>query len=162
MRLPWDKIYRAFPELDRFSDQECERYLLQARSQKRIGPIPGLLALATVAAWCLAAVPMVQSWFRRGYFRGPGHIDPVRTGLLLAAVIGTPLLVYYVARDVRLRRALRHRLDNARCPRCRQSLLGLPMIPGAPRPAVRCTECGQDIDLAEIGLTPADILPRQN
>lgn len=160
MRLPRDKIYRAFAELDRFSDEECERFLLQARAQKRIGPIPLLFAAAAVLAWCVAAVPMVQSWFRRGYFRGPGPIDLFRTGLLIAAVVGTTLLVYYIARDGRLRRALRHRIDNARCPRCKQSLLGLPMLDGETSPTVRCTECGESIRLAPIGLTPVDILPR--
>jgi hypothetical protein len=160
VRFPWNRIYRAFPELDRFSDEECERFLLQARAQRRIGPLPGLLALVGIAGWCIAAVPMVQSWFRRGYFRGPGPIDPVRTGALIAAVVGSTLLVYYLARDFRLRRALRHRIDNARCPGCRQSLLGLPLLAETPSPAVRCTECGEAIELGAIGLTPADILPR--
>jgi hypothetical protein len=161
MRFPWNKIYRAFAELDRFSDEECERFLLQARAQRRVGPLPLVLAVVAVLGWCLAAVPMIRSWFRRGYFRGPGPIDAVRTGLLIAAVVGTPLLVYYIARDVRLRRALRGRIDNARCPRCRQSLLGLPMLDESPTPAVRCTECGGSIELTPIGLTPADLLPRR-
>ena len=161
MRLPWDKVYRAFPELDRFSDEECERYLLQARAQKSVGPYPLLLAVASLVPWCVAAVPMVQSWFRRGYFRGPPPIAPLKTGLLIAAVVGTPLLVYHVVRDFRLRRSVGERIDNARCPSCKQSLLGLPLLADVPEPSVRCTECGGSIELAAIGLTPADILPRK-
>lgn len=30
MRIPTHKIYRAFPELDRFSDEECERMMVRA------------------------------------------------------------------------------------------------------------------------------------
>jgi Zn ribbon nucleic-acid-binding protein len=74
--------------------------------------------------------------------------------------VGTTLLVYCLARDFRLRRALRHRIDNARCPGCRQPLLGLPLLAESEVPTVRCTECGEAVELAAIGLTPADILPR--
>jgi hypothetical protein len=161
MRLPWDKVYRAFPELDRFSDEECERYILQVRSQKKVGALPGVLSFLSVLLWILLGFPAI-AWAMRGPGASSEPIMMLKGALVIAGVVGTPFLTYYVVRDYRLRRALRDRIDNARCPKCRQSLLGLPLIPGAPRPAVRCTECGGFIELGTIGLTPTDILPRGN
>ncbi len=34
MRIPFSKVYRAFPELDRFSDAECRRLVVRARVER--------------------------------------------------------------------------------------------------------------------------------
>jgi hypothetical protein len=162
MRLPWDKVYRAFPELDRFSDEECERYILQVKAQKKIGPYPGLLTFGSVLLCIIFGAPIGGKWLFEGPATGPDAVFMLRGAALICGFAGVPAFTYCITRDVRLRRALRARIDNARCPTCKQSLLGLPLIPGAPRPAVRCTECGGYIELSTIGLTPTDILPREN
>jgi hypothetical protein len=81
------------------------------------------------------------------------------------AVVLTGLLAGLLARDVVLLHLLRREVHKARCPGCRQSLMGLPITfrsLGPPEPGdakVRCPECGRQWVLFDIGLTPQDLVP---
>jgi len=177
MRIPWSKPYRAFPELDRFSDDECERYVLQVRAQ-RLGsrwlPPAGLLLTVPASMYAIVYASLdIGEWVRdfdvwlfrmiRGTWPpvevGPGEfLVWIGLGLL---VVGGPALLYMIPRDALLRRAIANRLRLARCPKCRQSLVGLPVraLPEAygGGPGVTCPECGTEHVLAKIGLTSDDI-----
>jgi DNA-directed RNA polymerase subunit RPC12/RpoP len=164
MRIPREKIYRAFPELDPFSDEECERFVLQVQTQKRIGPWPFLagagvflfLAIVVYPALGFAAVN-IRIRIRSDEFR------TITAVVLMTILFGAPLLAGLHIRDRRLRRAIGDRINLARCSHCRHSLLGLPLLgDDSPDPSVRCPECGQVLRLADLGLTPADLIPRSS
>jgi hypothetical protein len=55
MRLPVSKIYRGFPELDPFTDTECEMYVARARSRK-LGSGCLMAVVAVVAGIACAVV----------------------------------------------------------------------------------------------------------
>lgn len=148
MRIPLNKIYRAFPELDRFSDEQCERYVLQAMriSGRRRLVRHTLEASVGVGIFFLVlfAVASVSPMT-------PGRGFIVAYAVLLVAL---PIVGWLIARDQLLRQAIKARLTSARCPACDYSLLGLP-VHGE---VVVCPECGEAIDLEHHGLTEADLL----
>ena len=145
MRIPREKIYRAFPELDPFSDEECERFVLQVKTQKRIGPWPWLagaavflfLAVIVYPALGFAAVN-IRIRIRSNEFR------TITAVVLMAILFGAPLLAGLHIRDRRLRRAIADRIHSARCSSCRHSLLGLPLLDDdSPDPTLRSPQFGQ-------------------
>ena len=176
MRIPLSKIYRAFSELDRFSDEECERYVRYVSQQRQptrflIGVVPAVVCVAVIAVLVLMEVyagPAVRS--ARDWVNSiVDMIAPDMTEDLadmvfllfwLLMLIGMPYIVMLMTRDWHLRRGIRGRLETAHCPSCRQGLLGLPLIAGARLPTVRCPECGTVLILEEIGVTPDDLLVR--
>jgi hypothetical protein len=158
MRFPWSKIYRAFPELDGFPDEECERYVLQVRAQGRTGCVPGMAGILGAIAFAVVAPPGYGRLSAQAPLWFPSDFSPLvlLVGLVLAAAMPALLM-----RDQLLIRAIRTRIDNARCTMCKHSLLGLPLLAGETAgPAVRCPECGSVIVLSAIGLLPGDLLPR--
>lgn len=156
MRLPYAKVYRAFPELDRFSDAECERFVLQAtrgsfrrwlqRTTLRTGA-----ALAAFIAW-FAVMLLLNGLL--GAIRSRADWVSVVMVAFSTGFVAFPLIVSLLVRDAWLRRAVRARLVSAQCPACEYSMLGLPVVNGI----AKCPECGQGLDLAKLGLTPADLL----
>ncbi|MEX2217696.1 MAG: hypothetical protein WD749_02965 [Phycisphaerales bacterium] len=162
MRIPVRKIYRSFPDLDAFSDAECERFILQATSQR-----PWMLGWAVLvgaglaALWLFVLIPLIVL--------AADAIGPKLTSdaalaisgitLTTLAVLGTLLPAMWV-RDTLLIRTIRDRIALARCPFCGQSLLGLPLLANSERETVRCPECGRVVILEEIGLRHAELIPR--
>ena len=63
MRLPVSKLYRAFPELDPFTDEQCIAYVVTAKQRHRIRTIAGGLVVFVV---------MVFSWMFMGAVFGWG------------------------------------------------------------------------------------------
>ncbi len=160
MRLPLRKVYRAFPELDRFSDEECERYVLQARAQRRIGPHPYLVGVGVAFACLFTLVALGRSVARTMRTHAVMEVLVPLGTCIVPAALG--MLAGLAVRDWLLRRALRKRIDNARCTTCRHSLLGLPLLePRSETEAVRCPECGSVMVLERLGLTAADLMPRK-
>jgi hypothetical protein len=179
MRIPLAKVYRAFPELDRFPDHECERFVKRARrTQLRWMWLP-VLALPVSLALAIASVALVASTLE-AQIRAINHAADRVLGGAFEAVLGSsvypsdilmplcvlllislgPWLTFAVLRDTLLRRAIARRLEIANCTGCDHSLLGLPLLEDHPKPAVRCPECGREMVLAEIGLTPEDLIAR--
>jgi DNA-directed RNA polymerase subunit RPC12/RpoP len=154
MRIPLRKTYRAFPELDRFSDEDCERYLRYAN--RRAGTRIGCAMLLAIAISMIAWGPLVFIGLRAAAPRldmGTGfEVFMMLTATIAITIV--PALAGLFARDRVLLAAIRDRLQSARCPQCTFSLLGLPVANGI----VRCPECGSRITLAEHDLTPDDIL----
>lgn len=164
MRLPLARIYRAFPELDVFTNEECERFVIRVRSWS--GPV------AKFAGWC-------WFWFGTGafllgfgllsaagsLFSAPRPPDQSRSlwdlstlaiaAIVLAGGVGGIYFLSLLLRDWLLIRAIRLRVLLANCPKCEQSMLGVPCEEGS----VRCPECGTLHALAKLGLTPEDLRP---
>ena len=159
MRLPISKIYRAFPELDRFSDEQCLVYVARARSRK-LGSGCLMLVGASLAGIGAAAVmailtsqlflPIAKSMG----LRASAELELAGGMLLFGAHIVVAFLVGLMIRDAWLRRAILGCLESDRCPKCDYSLLGLPVHAGV----VTCPECGFASELKTMGVTEEDLL----
>jgi hypothetical protein len=151
VRVPLEKIYRAFPELDSFSDEECWRYVLQVRAQRRVKYWPWLAGIAAGMALFVLIPATIVVKFQPRWFEWV---------LIVTAVVG-PLgsgLSGMLVRDWLLITGIRNRINNTRCTACRHSLLGLPLLRDSAADAVRCPECGAVMVLELIGLTREDLI----
>lgn len=149
MRLPFSKAYRAFKELDGFSDQECERFVGSVKSEagwRRRGVLFDLtsVVLGPPIGFVLSAM----------VYRLTEPIGLAASFLSVSGVIVAVVAAVLFMRDGLLRRYLAQRLARAECRACRYSLLGLTAAGGA----VRCPECGAVTVLAERGLSEEDLL----
>ncbi len=169
MRLPLFKVYRAFRELDYLPDAECERVVRLARIKRSawLEGAPWLLAILAILAWPLFWLYLVTELGLSTLSRYVPLSSDREVNLILLAVttIVFAALIRFVARDLLLWHALRAEIDQAKCPKCEQSLLGVRIqyvgldvgMPG--KSFVRCPECGRNHNLLDLGLTPRDLIP---
>lgn len=157
MRIPGTRVYRAFPELDRFSDADCRRFVRFAAA----GLWRGWKLTARVFVAVLTA-PAIAVGFLAGLFLWSWVVNALgqgRASLLwiipfCAPAIGVALLPNLLLRDWQLRREITSRIFAASCSDCRYSLLGLEWRDGL----VNCPECGKSNNLGERGLKPQDLM----
>jgi len=151
MRVVARRVYRAFPELDRYSDEQCARFVRSARSS------PGLVAMH----WMLVLIAFGGSVV--GAFYGAS---------VIAEMAGVDLQRFDIRPEGRINRGAGDRRDHAPCgsaggaaharcaaaradrkrflrergvcPSCRYMLLGLPIAAGN---TVVCPECGLACDV---------------
>lgn len=159
MRIPLHKVYRAFPEFDRFSDERCEAYMLYVgrRYAGSLTAVGLLVWLGAIVGTLVGLVPAVRigAAISRWYAKSPYPPDEywvISILLPLAALMLACALVALVVRDVHLRSVMRKQLKGITCPGCSYSLLGAVVQEGC----VRCPECGDVLRLAERGLRVAD------
>jgi len=141
MRLIATPSFRAFPELDEFSDEQCAAFVQATR--RMLG--------ARIATWAFRlfvtfAVPPIVI-FVAAYLHGPPTLRP-SIGLidvLLIAGVAWMGIGWLVAKDVALRWLI-HRVMRRRgsCMGCGYRLVGLSVGPDA---VVTCPECGHALDL---------------
>ncbi|MCC6951443.1 MAG: hypothetical protein IT433_08345 [Phycisphaerales bacterium] len=153
MRLLTSKIHKAFPELDRFEEERCERFVRAARRGFRRSlwrmtlmavafcVVAGLLALA---AW-----KPVQMLEKHAITRGAGSVVPATAvlGMATGVFLGGALAALLV-RDIVLRRRVRYVIRaRGSCSGCGYSLLGVPVPENL---CVVCPECGfiSEVDAA--------------
>jgi hypothetical protein len=162
MRIPLTKVYRAFPELDQFTDEQCRGYEARARAKRQtskaffatIGVICSILILILgfagvneIEYWLLGPFSPWRVWILRHFLDVPlEYVDKV-IPFIAVGIVGL------MTRDVWLRRAIRLELNRTTCPRCEYQLLGLPVSNGL----VGCPECGQKTRLDLLGLRPEDL-----
>ncbi|MBM4108802.1 MAG: hypothetical protein FJ255_08335 [Phycisphaerae bacterium] len=153
------KLYRAFPELDSYSDEQCERFVRAATRAWWRRILRGVIVLLVF----IAGLPVALAAMAWTYAVTEQALDlpgvlvlfvVIPIGLMLVGV-GTPPVAAFLARDQLLRRQVRFVLrDRGACAECRYSLIGLPVT----RAHVLCPECGTrtrvDPSLGE--LTPDD------
>lgn len=159
MRIPYSKVFRAFPELDQFSDAQCEAYVARVRA-RRSGSRDIMILGAGAAGVGTAIVMAAVTWVivmpiagALGLRIRPEYELPWDMALVGFHIVAACIAAMLV-RDVWLRRAIRACIDAARCPKCDYSLLGLPVSDGV----VQCPECGGVCDLRAIGLEADDLL----
>ncbi len=168
MRIPFTRPYRAFEEFDGVSTEECERHL--RRVVGSIGWLPcamlgtGVLGGALAIA-ILAFVYETSPRWRQQIIDSESS-QTVALVVAVAFVLFALSLSMLLTRDYAIYRGIHREIHRARCPKCRQSLLGVPVraphSAGKPTPGdawVRCPECGKRYNLMEIGLTPRDLIP---
>ncbi|MCH7791072.1 MAG: hypothetical protein IID31_02180 [Planctomycetes bacterium] len=157
MRLPLTKLYRAFPELDPFTDEQCLWYIARAKRKHKVRNAIALFGVVALGfpAWGLFALlawPIV-AWIGGRSFAA--HRIPLG---LLGFIIGVSAVLAAVctmlARDRWLRWMIRKVLNRAVCPSCEYSLLGLRVE----NDGVVCPECGASLSLTTMGLTPEDLI----
>ncbi|MEL6741007.1 MAG: hypothetical protein AAFP26_10170 [Planctomycetota bacterium] len=163
MRLPHKKPYRAFPELDRFSDADCDRLVRIARQRQRLlslaimlgGAVLGIGLGAGIAAVLLSVLSRLSAG-QTADFRD--WLYALVMAAIIAGVIAMPCVGTLLGRDLWLRRALRVRIDVAQCV-CGYSLLGLrPLASSEGSPEVTCPECGVTSVLDEHAAQDSDAL----
>jgi hypothetical protein len=158
MRLVARKIYRAFPELDRFSDEHCELYVRRAYGSWLFQIWAGVVC-ATVFCMMFALCGAVLVTFVVPQRRGDVAIVWPASIVIATVLLAAPFLTALLARDQLLLDRLRRQVGKARCLRCEYSLLGQRMIDGI----ITCPECGQRASLADLGLrSPEDLRPSDN
>ncbi len=163
MRVPLSRVYRAFPELDKFSDEQCRAYVKLARRERRVS---GVLVVLACIGLVFVMVPLLlvptaalvehvgRSFLERGDYQTPTLADLVAAVIVATATVAPPGLLVLFIRDRWLHRAVRLHLQGAHCPRCAYLLLGLEVVDDM----VRCPECGEQHRLRDLGLAPGDIL----
>jgi hypothetical protein len=159
MRFLVRRIYRAFPELDRYSDEQCLRFVraTKRRFWTKWGH-RGVIGVAALVAMCAAGLGCVcvTGWLE-------DYQNAVRRDLpwlqLSAVLACAPLLavvpvVAFITRDLLLRRRVRYVLrTRSACPGCGYRLIGLSVSGGN---TITCPECGMvcavDPSLSELAL----------
>lgn len=165
MRLPLTKVYRAFPEFDGVGTEQCERLVRRVRANGHwlllLTPIGAIVA---AVAWIAGLLALVGAFERQP--AGRFLADP--STVLVVGIVGATLfgaVGFLLVRDYALLLAMRREIQQIRCRKCKQSMLGLPIHTntiGKPTPGdawVRCPECGSKWNLLAIGLTPRDLIP---
>ncbi len=147
MRLIRKRIFRAFPELDRFSDEQCRHFVSTANSSWR------RRVLRWIVLWFFGHAGVSATIFAVTVFDTALH-NVTRTRHLLADVLNLVVLTTGVAialvatmvlRDFLLRRTIRRLIRHCgTCPKCRYSLLGMRVSPAQ---TITCPECGLKVDV---------------
>ncbi len=148
------------------SDAECRMYVDRAFIHRPwlTSRVPLVLGLAMLVAWPLLVLGVME------FVPGVHDVVPLprsADGKAIFLVITTVLVAVAVpllVRDLGIYLGLKDEVHRARCRKCRQSLLGVPIqtIGADPDPAkqfIRCPECGRKFVLMELGLTPRDLVP---
>jgi DNA-binding transcriptional regulator of glucitol operon len=138
MRIIASPSYRAFPELDRFTDEQCVR--LAASSRRGPGfVVAWVVRLAAIASVFVLDVAAVSMTF--GSALAPYALETLLVSALLS--VGAAWLVSGdLARRWLISRVLRR---GGSCGGCRYRLVGLPI---GPNRTVTCPECGRALDVS--------------
>ena len=145
MRLIASPVYRAFPELDSFSDVQCREFAVRARGSWRRRAVVG----AARAVASLAAVP-VTVWIVAVTVGSAIGMRNSSASWVLALVLLAGLLVggatWLLSGDLSLRLAIRRVMRiGGTCQGCGYVLVGLPVSASLD---VTCPECGERTSLA--------------
>lgn len=161
MRIPASKVYRAFPEFDRFDDRRCEAYIAYMHRTPGnhldlVKFVLALLGVVGVLGWVVASTiwgDYLARWLRPNTPKV--MLDSmwfVCTAVLLLVGCLAIALTLLSVRDLHLRTVLRRQLRGVRCQVCTYSLLGMPVVEGV----VQCPECGDKFTIARRGLREED------
>ena len=163
MRIPVSTNSRAFCELDRFTEAQRQRYLVEALRSARwwqrltmLLEVLGVVLVAMVIAWI--GFGFFAAWVARLVRSAAADnvaADRAFQAVMLVGSFGTMIVVVigaFVLRDNRIVRRIRRRIAEARCPSCSYSLLGLAVQRDAEgsAPMVLCPECGRRVDVGGI------------
>ena len=160
MRIPWNKVHRAFPELDRFDDRDCLEFIDLAcrkfwRSRILVGAVGLAACVATLIALVIGLNTLLDGVIYRSVaerIRSPYYLWFWGGGIALSGMfVG---LCGLQIRDRWIRWAVASQIIAAQCLNCEYSLFGLTPESGF----VQCPECGQLANLKERGITPEELL----
>lgn len=165
MRLISRKIWRAFPELDRFDDKTCERYITPG---KKVASNPfgwviylGAVCLGVViwAVICVVAYVLIEDIDQKIWNSMLGAWIQVLAGIIGVGVIWIPCIVLLFTRDRFMWMRVKARLIGASCFQCSYCLVGLSPSTSEQGRGVRCPECGFFYAFDGGKITESDINP---
>lgn len=142
MRLVRNTIWRAFPELDPYSDEQCRRFFKAAVGTPVVRSVRIALVLLASAAILVGAVALGLLILTKIYGSNTNAMDrqdiAVYATFITATILGP--FAGIIARDLLLRLRVRRVLrSRGRCSNCTYSLLGLAVNA---QHEVACPECG--------------------
>ena len=147
MRVPLSNIWRAFPELDRFTDEQCRRFVRAActrgwqRHAHRV-TLCGLLVILVVASF--AMISFLYAWLDDHYHFRTTLLSLIFVSLILFSGFFIPSVLVMLIRDRLLLRRVRYVLRaRGTCPACQYSLLGIVVSEDN---VVICPECGLEVE----------------
>lgn len=144
MRIPLHKIYRAFPELDRFDDDLCKRFMKRACSNRLEQVLAAvMIVLVMVTVWAI-----VERLGEVGYSIWPwfAKVLDARWGVAPIAVLVSlqflaAALAGMLVRDLMVQWMVRRLIrKRGTCRACGYSLLGM-VVPADLK--IICPECGK-------------------
>lgn len=137
MRLPVSKAYRAFPELDAFTDAECERLAFRARAYTSWYPSEGGTGIFLVFSVLGVLGAFLTGWLLSlSRTRDHSQHDLIPGGVLIA-FMAAGVILGLCYRDYRTRTIVAAQVRRTACPGCGNSLLGSPRSADS----VRCSKC---------------------
>jgi hypothetical protein len=153
MRIPGSKVYRAFPELDRFTDESCQKFVRAA--MRGVGKKAVMAAVVIPVAifgfgcalyvWLSGFTVLEKSLGTRFDSMGLWML-PLAAVLLIMAVVG--VLPALVAKDLILRFSIsRVFRDSGTCFACAYGLIGLPVSREKERWCISCPECHTECEV---------------
>lgn len=154
------KIYRAFPELDDYSDEQCRVFLAKCHAKVPRLAVGCLLPVLSYAMSLpvFGAIGFLMARLLEGFMTVKNE-ETIAFFLSLFVLAGPVVLALWV-RDFILQRQLgrlvREKLELLRCRQCRYLLIGVNAKDGQ---FVTCPECGHVNDLRTMGISEADLLP---
>ena len=145
-------FYRAFPEFDAFTDEECERWMRLSwryRPRQRL-----LIAMMIPLGIAIASIPIIAPVLTILFaFDHSQKLLALSNGAFFAVLIVFALLpgiatvvVSFRLRDRWLRDCLRSLVGDRRCT-CGYSLLGLPEQRRPTGSVIVCPECGKHVQV---------------
>ena len=142
MRLIASPTFRAFPELDAFSDEQCRGFVRATRRRARERAVAWafrfLVTFAVPPAVILATGSLRAS-------SGTTRSFDILVALVIAGVVWIGI-AWLVSRDLALRWLIRRVMRRSgSCVDCGYRLVGLPVGRDC---VVTCPECGQALDLS--------------
>lgn len=144
MRIPLVKPYRAFPELDRFDEETCERFIRCSRGGIAARAIRAVvIVLSVTLAWFVGFWLMFLLDRLIRALLGGMHstLDIGVQWLMIGVVVIAGLFFGLFVRDAQLRHGIRGVIRRrGTCLYCGYSLLGMVVPPDL---KITCPECGQ-------------------
>lgn len=169
------RFYRAFPQLDRLTDEQCEELAIRARTERGDAawmiPVGAGVLLAFVSAgvlYMLSLLTLTAAGAGGGGGKAPvagstaaANLKPLETVLFLgvaAGAIAVFFLVMILVHRVMIARTMIRLTRRGDCPFCDFSLVGL-VVDRAKGGTVRCPECGRVVVLVEHRIREEDLIP---
>lgn len=123
-RIPRDKVYRAFTELDGFSDEDCARLIQRARNDAGFDGwliaaalVTGVILFGVMFSLALAWEARITRWMWPPMSRGTA--STIALAIVLLFVMVVPTKGALLARDVvyvrLMRRTIRQHMEKIRC-----------------------------------------------
>lgn len=160
MLLPGSTAHYRTPEFDDLDDLELEHLVFQAK-MRREDAIWILPLLAVIAAWIVVLTPVASAlWLFLSAASGATGFDPwsfagaSAIAFVSALAFSLSIVVWIAVRRLLILRSMRRIRGKASCPYCAFDLRGLPV---ADYRLVRCPECGELLNLIDLGLTKRDL-----
>jgi hypothetical protein len=157
LRILSRKTWRAFPELDRFDDDTCNRLIQRVWNQRGSWSLGVLILISVPVSLVLWFVIMIVTAlvFELSVFPTMSEV----LVLMQRGFIGGPLIAGFIVRDLWVSKQIRKHIDGVICKECEYSLLGLEINKSSVNAYVLCPECGVKNEFIDGELAEADIKP---